>query len=155
MEDFSVAGIASRSSPGEVVRARLLLEPMLAGEAALYATGSHIDEMKLCIKMSRQADTWRQYENCDNRLHRTIAEASGNSVLEALFDQLNAVRRAVVWGRLRENIASPPASHHSFNEHAELVAAIEHRDQKAARSAMYNHLLSVQRNLQTLVDAAE
>ena len=36
-------------------------------------------------------------------LHRQIAQASRNNVLLGLFDVLNAVRRTVVWGRLRSD----------------------------------------------------
>lgn len=154
-ESFSVAGIASRSNPAEVMRARLVLEPLLASEAARHATGLHISEMRLCLRLSHDAASWRQYESIDNRLHRTIAEASGNTVLEALFDQLNAIRRTIVWGRERQNNSSPPVAHHSFAEHDALVDAIEDRDHRAARAAMQTHLLSVQNNLQILRDAAE
>ena len=41
-----------------------------------------------------------------------------------MFDTLNAVRRAVVWGRLRQNKPKPAVDHHSFAEHAEIVADV-------------------------------
>jgi len=138
-----------------VMQARLLIEPMLAREAALHATAAHLEEIRRCIRASKEAVTWRQYENCDNRLHRTVAEASGNTVLTALFDQLNAVRRAVVWGRLRDQTNRPPANHHSFAEHDRLLAALAERDQEAAHRAMLEHLLTVQGNLLGLRQAAE
>lgn len=154
-ESVSVAGIAARSNPAEVMRARLLLEPLLAAEAARNSTGAHISEMRLCLNLSHEAVSWRQYENIDNRLHRVIAGATRNNILEALFDQLNAIRRTVVWGRTRKNTASPPASHHSFAEHEALVNAIEDRDHKAAQAAMRDHLISVRGHLDFLRDAAE
>src|SRR3546814_2305729 len=91
------------------MQARLLIEPQIAREAALNATAGDIGELTQCMLASRHAQTWRQYENCDNRLHRAVAEAAHNTVLLALFDTLNAVRRAVVWGRLRDKIDRPPA----------------------------------------------
>ena len=51
----------------------------------------HIDDLERCLVAQREAVTWRQYENADNLLHLTIAEASRNTVLLALFDQLNAI----------------------------------------------------------------
>jgi DNA-binding FadR family transcriptional regulator len=156
VEEFSSVGaIAARSNPREVMQARLLVEPMLAREAALNASAAHLDEIRRCIRASKEAVTWRQYENCDNRLHRTVAEASGNTVLTALFDQLNAVRRAVVWGRLRDQTDRPPANHHSFAEHDRLLAALTERDRDAAYRAMLDHLLTVQENLLNLRQAAE
>lgn len=156
VEEFkSVADIASGSNPREVMQARRAIEPILAREAALHATSADIAEMRQCLQASRLAATWRQYENCDNRLHRLVAEASHNTVLVALFDTLNAVRRAVVWGRLRNDNLGPPADHHSFGEHEALVAAITERDLEAAAAAMDRHLHSVEINLLRLRQAAE
>ena len=54
---------------------------------------------------------------------------SRNTVLLALFDQLNAIRRAIVWGRLRSQTAVPPRYHHSFAQHDAIVRAIREWDQ--------------------------
>jgi DNA-binding FadR family transcriptional regulator len=154
-EPSDIAAIARATNPREVMRARLVIEPLLAREAALNATGSDIAELQLCLKGAREAETWRRYETWDNRLHRTVAEAARNTVLVALFDTLNAVRRAVVWGRLRENTQRPPADHHSFAEHDAIVAAIAERDLNGAETAMRRHLQTVERNLIALREAAE
>lgn len=151
----SIGAIARRSSPSDVMRARLLIEPQIAQEAALHATAHDLEDMQICLTGARQSRSWRQYENWDNRLHRTIAEAGHNTTLLALFDTLNAVRRAVVWGRLREAPLRPPADHHSFNEHERIVAAIRERDRDGAAAAMRTHLESVRRNLLELHQAAE
>jgi DNA-binding FadR family transcriptional regulator len=146
-EVASVAAIASQSNPAEVMRARLAVEPELAREAALHATCGDMAEMRLCVAGARGAETWRQYEAWDNRLHRSIAQAAHNALLLAVFDTLNAVRRAVVWGRLRDDGPKPPADHHSFAEHAAIVEAIENRDLAAASQRMRAHLEMVRRLL--------
>ena len=99
--------------------------------------------------------TWRQYENLDNLLHRQIAQASRNTLLLGLFDVLNAIRRTVVWGRLRADGARPPADHHSFADHERIVAAIAERDLGGAAAAMRLHLQQVERRLIPLRQAAE
>ena len=142
-----ITALARRSNPTEVMRARLVIEPEIARAAAFTATPAAISEMRLCLARSRQAETWRQYEGWDTRLHRTIAEATQNSLLLGLFDTLNAVRRAVTWGRLRTAPVRPLPSHHSFIEHDALVDAIEHRDMSGAATAMRTHLQSVERKL--------
>ena len=154
-ELFSIAGVSGLTNPAEVMRTRLLIEPEIAREAALHATSAEIAEMRACQTGSRQARTWRQYENFDNRLHRTIAKATHNTLLLALFDTLNAVRRAVVWGRLREQPVKPPTDHHSFAEHELIVQAVEERDLDRAAARMRRHLQSVRRNLIELREAAE
>lgn len=151
----TIAGVANQTNPADVMRTRLLIEPEIAREAALNATLDDIREMRACIRASMQSETWRQYENWDNRLHRAIAEATHSTLLLALFDTLNAIRRAVVWGRLREGKDRPPENHHSFAEHVAIVDAIEHRDLHAAANMMRQHLSTVRRNLLELRDAAE
>ena len=111
------------------------------------ATDSQIAEMRTCLAKMRIAQTWRQYEAWDNRLHRVIAEATQNSLMLALLDTLNAVRRTVAWSRLRANKPKPDPDHHSFAEHDTIVAAIEARDADRAAGAMRRHLESVERKL--------
>ena len=151
----SIAAIARRTTPSEVLNARLAMEPMLAREAALNATVDDIAGMRRCLKASREAATWRQYESCDNRLHQMIAEGTHNTVLVALFEQLNAVRRTVVWGRLRNAANRPAPDHHSFAEHDRIVAAVAERDQALAERAMHDHLSTVRAKLLGLRAAAE
>ncbi|MBX6321348.1 MAG: FadR family transcriptional regulator [Rhodospirillaceae bacterium] len=142
-----IAALTRSTNPAEVMRARLLIEPEVARLAALNATAAHLAEMRLCLARTRAAETWRQYESWDNRLHRVIAAATQNSLLLALLDILSAVRRTVTWGRLRTEQVRPARDHHSFAEHDEIVAAIAERDMDRARAAMRRHLESVERNL--------
>jgi DNA-binding FadR family transcriptional regulator len=142
-----VAALAKRTNPAELMRARLIIEPEIARAAALTATPMHLAEMRTCQTRTREAATWRQYESWDNRLHRTVAEATQNTPLLGLFDTLNALRRAVTWGRLRSTPVRPSPDHHSFAEHEAIIAAIENRDMSGAAAAMRVHLQSVERNL--------
>ena len=145
VEDFiDIKRITSQTNPVEVMRTRQIFEPQLARMAALNATAQNVAEMRRCVAATRAAETWREYEGCDNQLHRTIAEATGNTLLLAIFDTLNAVRRAVNWGRLRNNKPKPDPDHHSFAEHEAVVTAIEQRDMDAAAEAMQRHLQSVE-----------
>lgn len=154
-EATSIAAVAGRTNPAEIMRTRLLIEPPIAREAALNATAAHNAELRRCLDGARRATSWRHYESWDNRLHRSIAEAARNIPLLALFDTLNALRRVVVWGRLRSGPSRPPASHHSFAEHAAIVAAIAERDLEGASRAMRDHLLTVESRLLRHAHAAE
>jgi len=147
MEVMSLSDIDRATNPAEVMRTRLLIEPILAREAALNATQDHIDALAACIRRTHSAQTWRQYETADNEFHRLIALATGNRLLVALFDALNAVRRAVAWGLLRQGDQKPPADHHSFAEHEQILLAIRQRDLDGSTQAMYAHLRAVQQKL--------
>lgn len=142
-----LAAITSRANPSEVMQARLILEPELARLAALNATATDIEGMWVCIRRTRAAKEWRTYEMWDNRLHRAIARAGGNSCMLALFDMLNGIRRAVTWGRLRSYELGTGRIHHSFAEHDALVDAIEQRDTELAAGLMRDHLRAVRRDL--------
>ncbi|MEO0484380.1 MAG: FadR/GntR family transcriptional regulator [Pseudomonadota bacterium] len=139
--------MAERASPVEVMNARILIEPALAGFAATHASTADIREMRTVADRCRHARNWREYETQDNALHRAIAEASNNTVLTAVFDTLNAIRRTVVWGRDRGGDGPPPPDHHSFAQHDRILDAISNRDPEAARAEMRDHLQAVARKL--------
>ncbi|MDQ9168879.1 FadR/GntR family transcriptional regulator [Oxalobacteraceae bacterium R-40] len=143
----NLQGVDQRTNPAEVMRTRILMETAIAREAALNANRADIEAMQRCLKASRAAKTWRQYETSDNQLHQLIAEATHNSLLIALYDALNAVRRTIVWGRMRSSQGGPPADHHSFAEHEALVTAISERDIHGAERAMQKHLSVVEQRL--------
>jgi DNA-binding FadR family transcriptional regulator len=142
-----ISNIGNYASPAEVLRARILIEPMLAAEAALNASASDLAELQLCAKRGREADTWRRYENWDNRLHSVIANATQNKVLVMTFDNLNNVRRTVAWGRRRDGSTRPSPDHHSFKEHDTIVEAILDRDSDVAARAMREHIETVRRKM--------
>ncbi len=145
-----VNAMVQRTNPLEVMGARIAFEPEVTRCAALNATPGQIAELRSCMTKAQQAPTWRLYEQWDNRLHRSIAEASQNSLLLGLLDTLNAVRRAVTWGRLRDTPLRPPPDHHSFAEHARIVEAIADRDGTGAADAMRRHLRSVEEHMRDL-----
>lgn len=142
-EHPSISAIAKKTTPSEVMHARALLEPILTREAALHATAEDVEELRKIAAKARKANTWREYEALDNQFHRLIAESTQNTPLVAMFDQLNALRRTVVWGRLRKRTDHPPKDHHSFNEHDAILEAIENRDANLSETGMRQHLQSV------------
>ncbi|MDX5445840.1 MAG: FadR family transcriptional regulator [Zoogloeaceae bacterium] len=144
---MTLHGVEQQTNPAEVMRTRLLMETALAREAALNANHADIEAMRRCLRASRASRSWRQYETTDNQLHQLIAEATHNSLLVAMYDALNAVRRTIVWGRMRSSEGGPPEDHHSFAEHERIVAAIEERDIEGASRAMYEHLRGVEYRL--------
>lgn len=142
-----ISELAQRSNPIQVMKARIGLEPELARLAAINATAAEIGTLAELNAACRAATTWREYEAYDARFHHEIAEAAHNPILLALFDTLNAVRRAVTWGRPRPSQSSPPADHHSFDDHASIVDAIAHREPAAAADAVRRHLQNVEDRL--------
>lgn len=134
-------------TPFRMMRARLAIEPAIAREAAVNASGETLQKMQRAVERAKAATTWNEYETQDDIFHRSVAEASDNLLLLALFDQLNDVRRAVAWGSVTRESARPSPDHSSFAEHDAIAAAIASRDASAAYEAMRKHLGSVARRL--------
>lgn len=139
--------VARQLTPLRMVRARLCIEPAIAGEAAVNASADAVTRMRLALERASAATNWENYETQDDLFHRAIAEAADNLLLVGLFDQLNKVRRAVAFGVVPRATVRPSSNHSSFGENEAIAAAIERRDREGAQRAMRTHLQSVSRRL--------
>jgi DNA-binding FadR family transcriptional regulator len=145
-DDASVR-LGRQLTPFRMMRARMAIEPAIAREAAINATGESLMRMRQALARSRAAVTWQAYEVADDLFHRTVAEASDNLLLLSLFDQLNEVRRAVAWGNVERQTVQPSPDHTSFDQHEAIAAAIAGRDPQSAYEEMRSHLSSVSARL--------
>lgn len=143
----NIAELALQITPMRMIRARLCIEPALAGEAAVNASREAVARIRLAKDRAAHAATWQEYEHQDDLFHRSVAEASDNILLVSLFEQLNQVRREVAVSNVIRESERPPHSHSSFAEHERIAAAIEARDSKAAYDAMRQHIGSVSARL--------
>ncbi|MGP1396055.1 MAG: FadR/GntR family transcriptional regulator [Inquilinaceae bacterium] len=134
-------------TPFRMMRARLTMEPAIAREAAVNASGMALAKISLSMERAHAASSWGEYEAQDDLFHHAIAAASDNLLLVTLFDQLNQVRRAVAWGNVVRETSRPPPDHTSFAEHEAIAAAIKVRNPEAAYEAMRTHLRSVSQRL--------
>lgn len=139
--------LAAQTNPAQVMRARMAIEPELAGLAAVNATDEEVAQLKATSQRCKQAENWREYEFYDAQLHHEIAVSAHNAVLLALIDLLTQVRRCVTWGRPRPEGVKPPATHHSFQDHDRIIDAIAHREPIQAANAMRAHLQKVEDRL--------
>jgi DNA-binding FadR family transcriptional regulator len=139
----AVVELGRKLTPFRMMRARLVVEPAIAREAAINASGEDLRLMEYAMERGRTATTWAEYEEQDDLLHHHVARASDNLLLLSLFEQLNLVRRAVSWGSVVRATPRPAAGHTSFAEHEAIVATIAARNPDEAYEAMRNHLRSV------------
>ena len=130
--------------PFEVLSARYLVE----GEAAALAArnGSAEDHARIretLQMMADEVDASGNGLNADSLFHLRIAEASGNSALAHLVNQLWSFRYSAMFRKLDEHFDSPQRHADAIEEHRKLVVAIESHDEEAARAAMFKHLDNV------------
>nr|WP_269751246.1 FCD domain-containing protein [Acuticoccus mangrovi] len=129
------------------MEARLVLEPQLAGMAALNATPAEIAALEGSIAAARRATGVLEFESLDSAFHRTLAGSVGNTLLLGLFDALNAARDGELWGRLKAASLTAQRMQDYCDHHQAIVDALRARDRVAAVEAMRTHLLAVRANL--------
>jgi DNA-binding FadR family transcriptional regulator len=147
--------ITARTSPSEVLEARLLVEPMLARMAALRASEAELHQMQRLLEKSEAARDAKTWELWDGRLHRAVAEAAHNGLLLSIFDTFNAMRSQARWSTLRQ-AALTPARHAAYCvHHRAYVDAIAARDPVKAETLMRRHIEAVRDGLLGASIAAE
>jgi GntR family transcriptional regulator, transcriptional repressor for pyruvate dehydrogenase complex len=138
---FANALSRRRELVSELLDFRKMLEPPLAGRAAMHASPDEISEMEEILQ--RQEEKQVQGDAAvaeDAEFHYSIALASGNSVvlkvLDILMDLLRDTRERSlqVEGRAQKSLAG----------HRRILAAIKRHDAEAAKSAMRRHIEDVE-----------
>lgn len=135
-------------APDQILRARLLIEPPIAAEAARVAGAADVRHLQKLAAEGRAATTRGACEQADARFHRGIAEVAGNPILRGVLDHLSGARRRAVWQREWDRTyrlvgVAEFTGHHS-DQHAEVVAAIAAGDPARAEAAMRAHLETIE-----------
>jgi len=120
--------------------ARLEIEPALARLAAMRATNGDIERLLRLAERTASSSDADGRELWDSALHRTIAEAAGNSLLLAVFDMIDRIRQDTTWRLLRERARSGERQQIYVEQHRRVIAAIAQREAHAAEQTMREHL---------------
>lgn len=139
--------LSRQMTPLQMIRARITIEPAIAREAALNASDASLTAMKRAKSRAEEASTWAEYESEDTAFHRSIALATENTLLLLLFDQLNQIQRSVAWDTVVRKSERPAPDHTSFDQHNQIVKAIESRDPATAQDQMQQHIGAVSKRL--------
>lgn len=133
-------------TPPEAFEARLVIEPQLAALAARRATPGQIDEMRQCLHRMRELQDFEQWAVWDERLHRLVGKAAGNTLLLAVYD---TVRESAPSGmrNIVNRVFSSGTRNESNIEHQRYVEAIADHDPDRAESAMRAHLQAIRQIL--------
>lgn len=126
----------------ELLEARLLLEVPLAGLAAYQPDEETVARLREIVEReaaARPNDT-ETYAATDMEIHRTLATAAGNRMIQALTDWIFEVLQPSLIEELQ------PAIVHSaiLEHHQALLAAVERGDPIRAERVMKDHLLYLQ-----------
>jgi DNA-binding FadR family transcriptional regulator len=136
------------ATPPDLMRARLLLEPQVAAEAALRADASDITHLRVKVAEGRAARDRSDCEQADDAFHRAVAETSRNPVLTGFLIYLSGARRRTAWqrewDRTYRSIGKEEFQTIHSDQHDRVVDAIATGDGKAASTAMKGHLKTIE-----------
>ena len=125
-----------RTRSGELLDARLAIEPPLAGWAALHASRSDIRRLEQILsQQERRVGAEEGSPDGDLQFHYTIALAAKNDVMVKVVDVLIEV--------LRETQEQPSAARKELEGHRSILAALARHDALGAERAMRQHLREV------------
>jgi len=146
-QPLQLSFLTRSTNPMEIMEMRMVVEPRLAGFAAIRATPAMIAKMYRCIEKSELATDIQTYELWDATLHRTIAEAAHNNLLLSVLNIVNAMRQEKLWGQLKESAVTPKKMIEYSSQHRDCIEAIEARSVSRAERVMAEHLELVKNDL--------
>jgi GntR family transcriptional repressor for pyruvate dehydrogenase complex len=142
VEPLALVILNQREGIADLYEARRLLEPPIAGLAARRASHEEALELaRILDEQAREVAAGRTGLAQDAAFHSAIAHSAHNRaitrIVTALMDLLTQTREESL------HIAGRPERSHQ--DHRQILAAIQARDEEAARKAMLAHLIAVER----------
>lgn len=137
---------------GELLDARLEIEPLFARIAATTATPQELEIIGRAVSNEEQLSDEAVAVRCDREFHRGITESTHNFVYLVMVDSLN-----VLMDESRRLLIATGESEvrRSVEDHRKIYKAICERNASGAEKAMQAHLLHVGRQIEMLVGAQE
>lgn len=124
----------------DVLRAREVIEPALAAEAAVNGTEEDFAEMEASIKRMETIKEQPDFLEENRAFHSVIARASGNKVLETFWSTLSILAHGEHYG-MRYTGGN---QQHVIEAHTRILKACRQRDGKAASELMYSHVAELE-----------
>ena len=125
----------------ELTEARALIEGEAAALAATMITDEQLARLEaVLLEMASESENGELVsELADQEFHRIISEATGNTMLIAVFNSMWHIRdhSPAVHAAYQAICEDEPQSR--VDEHLEILDALKARDPKAARDAMHGH----------------
>ena len=136
------------ASAFELVAARKLIEPQVAGAAAQSITKSELAGLRETLDLieTRTRDHREKLE-VDRLFHVRIAEATHNAVLIEVVGQLWKGMFDPIFATLSERTRLTYKQYMTLADHRAIYGCIERRDAAAAHASMLAHLVNVELTL--------
>ncbi len=130
-----------RKMVADLIDVRKMIEPPLAGRAALHASGDEISEMQdILVRQEAKVCAGELGIEEDSEFHYSIALASGNSVVLKVVDVLIDLLRET----MEHSLQVEGRQEKSLAGHRRILAALKRGDAAAAEAAMRRHLQEIE-----------
>lgn len=135
----------------DLIKARQLIEPPIAAEAALHHTPDDARQLQEDFDaMSSWTGGNEELANLDLAFHQHIAIASGNSVVPLLIAPIHALMPQV---KSSVHKVVEDAKYSAIEWHRRILDAILERDPEAARTNMEYHLVESGKHISRMLAA--
>jgi len=157
--DFSASMKYAIFWPGDLLinlmEMRLLIEPPIAGQAALRRTGEELSRMRACIAQLDAAQNTPDFGSSsgaqwDSMLHMLVVEAAKNPLLTRLYEGMRSTMDSYIIISRQRLLALETWPAKILSEHTALVDAIEERNAAKAEEAQRRHLSSALQKLRDI-----
>jgi GntR family transcriptional repressor for pyruvate dehydrogenase complex len=139
------AAVIGEHSPLDITLARVALEPVVAGQAALHRHESDIALLQHHFEAHTALESnARDSEGADLEFHLALANASYNPVLVDLVERLVEIMHQRTWRDFRtRQLRHAGRSGDMLAQHRRILEAVIAGDSAAAEAAMRAHLEAV------------
>jgi GntR family transcriptional repressor for pyruvate dehydrogenase complex len=140
-------------NPDEILEVRIMLECEAARLCALRADDKHLSVLLNLLERNRMRNGQEDsLSNMNKDLHSAIAGGAANSALLRIMDVVWDIMGGNMWPLLKNesNNRKRQIELH-LDQHEQIVEAICARDEKKAYQEMYKHLVTIEREMDSIV----
>ncbi|ASV66557.1 FadR/GntR family transcriptional regulator [Cytobacillus sp. FSL W7-1323] len=133
----------------ELLELRMIMETEAAALAANRRDSSDLEKIKKALKGLEETLTNPDEVGlqADLDFHKYMIEATKNSFMVGVMDNIGDLYRKAVAFSLKKNLGLQRKRESVYLEHEAIYKAIESQDEENARKAMKNHLQNVRKKL--------
>jgi GntR family transcriptional repressor for pyruvate dehydrogenase complex len=143
----------SQINPDDILEVRIMLECEAARLCALRADDAQLVSLKNLLERNRMSNrTDDSLSNMNKDLHNAIASGAKNNALLRIMDVVWDIMGSNMWPFLKnESFDRKREIELHLDQHERIVEAICARDEKRARREMYEHLTSIDKEIEIVV----
>ncbi len=140
--------IAEKTSPLELIEARMVIEPHIVRLTILHASNHDLNELEAVLKQGEGTENDPDaFSKADEAFHMALANCCQNPLLKWISRLINDIRSHSQWSARKDHILTPVRIRFYHQDHQRLLAAIRRRDQNLAAKIVNSHLAQAHRDL--------